>query len=156
MVRLAGLAKEDTEATGKVRKALSSGRGLEIFRQIVTEQGGDPRIVDDPNLLPSVSNRELFKADRSGYIAKLDAELIGRAAMVLGAGRNRAEDSVDHAVGAVVHARFGSRVKSGDALVELHYRAAERVPAAMELLRSAITIGDGAPTIPSLVYEVIR
>lgn len=155
MVRLGGMAKDDDEAITKVRQALSSGRGLEIFRQIVEEQGGDPRIVDEPDRLPSVPNREILKADRAGYVARLDAELIGRAAMVLGAGRNRAEDSVDHAVGAIIHARFGGRVKSGDPLVELHYRDAEKVPAALELLRAGIAIADSAPTVPSLVYEVI-
>src|SRR5581483_4670989 len=110
MVRLAGLAPHDAEAERMVRKALRSGAGLEKFRQIIERQGGDPRVIDDPSTLPESGAAAFVGADRTGFVAAVDADLIGRAAMRLGAGRERAEDGVDHAVGIVLLVQRGSPV----------------------------------------------
>jgi pyrimidine-nucleoside phosphorylase len=155
MVRLGGLAADDAAATEQVRAALTSGRGLEKFRQMVERQGGDPRVVDDPARLPAAPHREMVTADRSGFLVTLDAEAVGRAAMALGAGRNKVEDAVDPAVGAVVKATVGRRIKAGDPLVELHYRDAASLPAARALLKSGVVIGDEEPTVRSLILEVV-
>ena len=88
-------------------------------------------------------------------IAHLDAELIGRATMVLGAGRNRVEESVDPAVGAVVHARPGDPVRPGQPIVELHHRDDERLGAALELVSRACVIADEPPPARPLIMEVI-
>ncbi len=94
----------DDVADGKerARRALASGLGLERFRQIVEQQGGDPRIVDDDRLLPTAPACHTITAVRSGFLTSLDAELVGRASVALGAGRDRVEDSVDPAVGIMV------------------------------------------------------
>src|SRR5579883_1381990 len=83
MLQLGGTAASAEEAEAKVRAALSSGRGLEKLRDIIAQQGGDPRVIDDYARLPAAPQRAVFSADRSGYITSLDAELIGRATMVL-------------------------------------------------------------------------
>src|SRR5205807_9336014 len=113
MLRLGGLAATVDEATAKVRAALASGTGLELFRRMVERQGGDPRVVDDPARLPAAPRRGVVVAVRPGYVAALDAEGIGRAAVALGAGRDRAEDAVDPAVGVVVDAKVGDPVTAG-------------------------------------------
>jgi pyrimidine-nucleoside phosphorylase len=146
MVRLGGLAGAMAEAEGKVRAALSSGAGLEKFRQIIAQQGGDPRVLDDYQRLPSAPQREVIRADRAGYARGFEAERLGRATVLLGAGRDRAEDGVDPAVGAVVLARPGQQVKAGDALLELHYRDPDRLATARALLRDACPIEDAEPT----------
>jgi thymidine phosphorylase len=156
MVRLGGLAADDAAATERVRDALTSGRGLERFRQMVEAQGGDPRTVDDPTRLPTAPHREMVTAERSGFLATLDAEAVGRAAMVLGAGRDKVEDAVDPAVGAVVQARIGGRIRAGDPLIELHYRDAAKLPAARALLKAGVVIADEEPTVRSLVLEVVQ
>jgi pyrimidine-nucleoside phosphorylase len=156
MVRLAGLAATAEEAEDKTRDALSSGRALDLFRRMVEHQCGDPRIVDDPTRLPTAPHRVMVTAARGGYIAVLDAEAIGRAAMVLGAGRDRVEDVVDPAVGAVVRACVGDAVRPGDALVELHYRDAGKVAAARELIQAGCVIADASPPVGPLVLEVIE
>jgi pyrimidine-nucleoside phosphorylase len=155
MVRLGGLAADDVEATARVRAALSSGRGLDVFRRLVEEQGGDPRVVDDPNRLPTAPHREMMTAARTGFLTTLDAEAVGRAAMALGAGRDRVEDAVDPAVGIVVHALVGGRIRVGDPLIEFHYRDAGRLPAARSLIQAGIDINDEEPTIKSLIQEVV-
>jgi thymidine phosphorylase len=155
MGELSALSPAALAAECLVFVAMISGRGLDVFRKMVERQGGDPRVVDDPAVLPAAPHRESVTADRGGYVVMLDAEAIGRAAMVLGAGRNRAEDAVDPAVGAVVCVRVGDQVREGDALVELHYRDGGKLAAARELIRSACVLADERPTAQTLVLEVI-
>ncbi len=156
MLQLGGAAASAEEAEGKVRAALASGRGLEKFREIIAQQGGDPRVIDDPTRLPAAPHRAIFAADRGGYITNLDAELVGRATMVLGAGRNRVEDAVDHAVGAIVLAKRGDAVRAGAPIVELHYRDAGQLETALQLIQSACTIGDAPPAAQPIILETVR
>jgi pyrimidine-nucleoside phosphorylase len=155
MLVLGGLAANDGEAEQKVRSALSSGRGLEKFREIITQQGGDPRVVDDHDRLPTAPHRHVVAADRRGYVSDLHAERIGRAGMVLGAGRERADAGVDHAVGIVIRSAVGVNVKAGDAILELHYRDASRLAPALQILQKAWTIEDSPPTLLPQVLESI-
>jgi pyrimidine-nucleoside phosphorylase len=155
MLRLGGLAATDAEAEAKARDALGSGRGLEKFRQVIARQGGDPRVVDDHGRLPAAPHRTSFKADRSGYLADLDAELVGRATMVLGAGRDRVEDAVDPAVGAVLAVKPGDRVRAGEPILELYYRDAGKLDAALDLVRHACRIADEPPAPQDLILETV-
>ena len=94
-------------------------------------------------------------ADRSGYVTGLDAELIGRASVALGAGRDRVEDVVDPAVGIMVVARIGHRVSGGDPVLMLHYRSEVRLDAALALARSAIRVADRPPPArPSILASI--
>ncbi len=156
MVWLGGDVASEEEAEVKVADALSSGRGLENFRQVIFQQGGDPRIIDDPALLPSAPHREVIRADRTGYVQGWHAERVGRATVLLGAGRDRIEDRVDPAVGAVLLARPGERVKPGDGLIELHYRDSARLSSAKHLLAGACPITDAPPAASSLILEVLE
>jgi len=156
MLRLGGGAETDQEAEVTIRAALSSGRALEKFREIIAEQGGDPRVVDDYSRLPTAPGRTAFTASCSGYLTRLDAELVGRATMVLGAGRDRVEDVIDPAVGAKLMAKTGDPVRAGDVVVELVYRDPARLDTALELLRSACQIKDEPPTHQELILETIR
>jgi pyrimidine-nucleoside phosphorylase len=155
MVHLAGAAASLEEATIGVRRTLAFGSGLEKFRDMIARQGGDPRVVDDYSLLPTAPKRHRIHANRSGYCQGFDAELVGRATVLLGAGRDRAEDGVDPAVGAIVLVQPGDAVKAGDELLELHYRDATRLAAALALVDGACPIGDVPPTLTPLVIERI-
>jgi pyrimidine-nucleoside phosphorylase len=155
MLRLGGLAANDQEAEAKIRAALTSGRGLEKLRAIIEQQGGDARVVDDYSRLPTATQQAAFTACRSGYLTRLDAELVGRATMVLGAGRDRVEDIIDPAVGAKIMAKTGEAVRAGDILVELHYRDPSRLTTALELLGSACVITDEPPSHQELILEII-
>ena len=137
MVRLGGEAATERDAEKKVREALTSGRGLEKLRQIIENQRGDPRVIDDYNRLPSAPERDTIVAEKAGYLVGLDAELIGRAAMVLGAGRDKVEDTIDPGVGMILHAKLGDRVEWGQPLIELHYRDTGRLAEAQELVLRA-------------------
>jgi pyrimidine-nucleoside phosphorylase len=156
MVRLAGLAGTVAEAETRVRAALSSGRGLDKLRAILTQQGGDPRVLDDYGRLLAAPQRTIVRADRAGYVHGFEAECVGRATVLLGAGRDRVEDPVDPAVGAMVLARRGDKVRAGDALLELHHRPDSRVEAARALLQDACPIHDQPPADEPLVLEILE
>ena len=85
MLLLGNVASGEEDASNRIRAALSSGRGLEKLREIIAQQGGDPRVVDDPARLPRAPHRLLVEAECSGYVTALNAELVGRATMLLGA-----------------------------------------------------------------------
>jgi pyrimidine-nucleoside phosphorylase len=155
MLLLAGLAVDRPDAERRVRQAITSGGALARFQSIVESQGGDPRVVDDYGRLPTATGRQLVPAPRAGCITRLDAELIGRASVALGAGRNRVDDAVDPAVGITVVAGIGHRVARGDAVLTLHYRTEDRLAAALPLARSAIHVGDEPPRSRPLILASI-
>ena len=153
MVRLSGIAATDAEAEAKVRTALSSGKGLEVFRAMVEQQGGDPRIVDDYSLLPSTPRSHEVLADRDGFVADLNAEALGTASMILGGGRMKASDSVDPAVGIVVRAKPGEEIRAGNSVLTIHYRDDSRLLEVLDRLKTAYTLTGVCPIVPPLVLE---
>jgi len=156
MVVLAGQESSEAAATHRVAEALSSGRALETFAKMIERQGGDPRVVDDYSLLPSAPDREVCRAPKDGYVTTLKAEAIGRASNVLGAGRNKVGESVDHGVGIIASARLGERVSAGHPLLELHHRGGRGVEAAMALCREAVAIGDAPPPRRPTILDSVR
>jgi pyrimidine-nucleoside phosphorylase/thymidine phosphorylase len=113
-------------------------------------------VVDDYTRLPSTSDCEPVAASQSGFVAGLEAERLGRAAVALGAGRAAVEDRVDPAVGIDVLVPPGERVKAGDPVLMVHHRAGRGLPEAMPLLAAAIQIADQPPPRTSIVVEEVR
>src|SRR4029450_4774757 len=99
-----------------------SGAGVEKLRQIIENQGGDPRVVDDYSRMPSTSDHVTITATRDGFVGGLQAEMVGRAAVALGAGRGKLDDVIDHGVGISVLLSPGSSVRSGDAVFDVRHR----------------------------------
>lgn len=155
MVRAAGLAKDDAEAERKVGGALDSGAGLEVLRRCIEQQGGDPRVIDDYSRLPTAPRTMDVVAPRPGFVTEMVAGAVGVASMVLGGGRERAEDGIDHSVGVVCRARMGEAVRGGQTVYEVHYRSTTRLLAALPLLEESFTIGDSPPADSPLVLEEI-
>jgi pyrimidine-nucleoside phosphorylase len=156
MVVLAGRAADAQEGERRVRDALASGAALAKFEAVVAHQGGDASIVSDPSRLPQAAHTQTVKAVRDGYLTWLDAELVGRSSMLLGAGRDRVEAVIDPATGIVVDKKPGARVTTGEPIMTLHYNDARRVDGASRLAESAIHIGDeppaGVPLVRAWVY----
>jgi len=156
MLVVAGVAADEGEASARIRRAIASGAGVAKLAEIIENQGGDPRVVEDYSRLPSAPDRVRIDAPAAGYVAALDAEPIGRAAVALGAGRNRLEDAVDHGVGIVVLAPPGTAVGAGEAVLEVSHRGGRGLEAALALLRPAIRIEDRAPAVAPLVRDRIE
>ncbi len=156
MLVVGAVASSVADGEARARRALESGAGLEKLREMIVFQGGDPRVVDDTTALPVGPLREPVTAPRTGVVAAIDAEAIGRATVLLGAGRDTAWMPVDHAVGARLLRKAGDPVAAGEPLIELYYRTEERLSQARRLATEAFVIGDEAPATPALVLEVIR
>ena len=156
MLVLGGVAADDADGERRARGALASGAGLDRFRRIIENQGGDPRVVDDYQRLPSAPERHVVRAPRSGYLTTLDARLVGEASVALGAGRDRVEDHVDPAVGIVLAARPGDQLREGDSVLELHYRDRARLDRALMFAERAIGVGDTRPAPRPLILEEVH
>jgi pyrimidine-nucleoside phosphorylase len=155
MLIVAGLESREAAAVARVRAALSSGAGLEKFRQIIECQGGDPLVVDDYNRLPSAPDRQPIAASRDGYVAILQAELVGRAAVALGAGRGRIDDVIDPAVGIEIVAPVGSPIRAGEPVLLIHHRGGRGLDEAVPLLTRAVGVDDRPPSVRPLIVDRI-
>jgi thymidine phosphorylase len=156
MLVLGRVAKDRDEGLRQAHGAINSGAGLERLRRIIEQQHGDPKIVDDYSRLPSASARHVVVAPRDGFLNRLDAELVGRASVMLGAGRDRVEDAVDLGVGIVVLAKPGDELRGGDPVLELHYNDRGRLAEANALVTEAIDIGETCPEPRSLIVDEVR
>jgi len=151
MVRLAEKAATDDAAASLVRQALASGAGLAKLREMIAGQGGDASVVDDPSRLPVAGHARMLKAPRSGFVSSLDALLVGRAAVALGAGRDKKGDAVDLSAGILLLKKPGEPVTAGDEVMELRYNDPSRLDAAVALAMQALVVGDLAPAPQPLV-----
>jgi pyrimidine-nucleoside phosphorylase len=155
MLLLGGVAHDAAVARASLERALTDGTALRRFAEIVDAQGGDPSCIEDPGRLPQPRARREVRADRSGFVAALDAELVGLAAVELGAGRARKEDRVDAAAGLLLRAPVGAVVRAGDVVAELHASDPARLEAGEKRLRAALSIADAIPAAAPLVVERI-
>ncbi len=156
MLTLGGLERSDRAARKRLQQVLDSGAALEKFREIVSAQGGDVRVVADPTRLPKAARTIDITASRSGYVADVDAMAIARTARRLGAARERVEDRIDPAVGLSGIVPAGTRVARGDSLCRLHVNDERHLAEASELARAAFIIKRTKPRLGPLVREEIR
>ncbi len=147
MVVMGGRADSLGEARAVCRQTITDGRALERFRRLVEEQGGDPRAVDDPSLLPAPRRRVVLKAPESGFVRFLAARPIGHATMLLGAGRARMDSSVDHAVGVILHKKVGDSVEFDEPLCTVLVNDESRLQDAASLILDAFNIA-AEPSAP--------
>lgn len=153
---IAGAACEAAdEARARIQRALADESGLNLFRESIRLQGGDPRAVDDYALMPAAARAETFTATRAGFVTNLDAEAVGVASMMLGAGRVRAEDMIDPAVGILLNKKIGDHTHEGEPLAEIHYNGDGGLREARRLLVEAFRIDDHAPARLPLVKAVV-
>jgi pyrimidine-nucleoside phosphorylase len=155
MVHLAGAAASLDAARTRVRAALASGAGLERLRRVIELQGGNPRVCDDPSLLPQARETVVVRSDRDGRLVRLAARAIGHAGMLLGAGRETLDSPIDPAVGFVFHKKVGDPVAVGEAIATVHVGKASRAEAALARLRDAIAVGPEAPARGPLILDIL-
>lgn len=141
MLALGGKAADPEEGKRLAAEAIASGAAWEKFRAMVEAQGGDLSVVDDPDRLPRARLIEPVPAPASGYLQKVNAAEVGLAVVDLGGGREKKEDTIDHAVGVVTHHKVGDRVEKGEPLFTIHANDERRLAMARERLLAAHTIG---------------
>ncbi|WP_459994554.1 thymidine phosphorylase [Marinitoga arctica] len=157
MLDLSGLY--DYEKAKKVlRENIENGKALEVMRNWIKAQGGDERVVDKPEeILPISKNIVEFRAEKNGYISHIDAEKVGIASMVLGAGRKKKEDKIDFSVGIKIFKKLGAKVNKGDVIAHLYISDVSNTEEALKLLNESYEIKDNPPSQEKmkLIYEKI-
>jgi len=148
-----------TVAMGKklAAEVIASGKAFDRFRQMVELQGGDVSTIDDPTRLPATEHRVDVSSPQNGYVTAIACEQVGTACVILGGGRERKEDSVDPAVGIVVHKKIGDRVSAGEALCTIHCHSDTLAARARTLLLESYTIAAQPPSHRTpLIHRVIH
>jgi len=156
MLILGGVAKDMSDAKRQCRMALTNGRAMEKFMQIAHAQGADVSFLEHPEKYPQAQEIHKLKSEQNGIVSHMDTYEIGMASVNLGAGRLRAEDSVDPRAGVVLHKKIGDTVAGGDILLTIHTNKPERVKPVLQQLRRAIKITDAAPIIPPLILKELN
>jgi pyrimidine-nucleoside phosphorylase/thymidine phosphorylase len=156
MFFLGDVSKTITHGKQLSAQIIASGQAFERFRQMVELQGGDIGAIDDPTRLPGTDHRVDVPSPRAGYVTAIACELVGTACVILGGGRERKEDSVDPAVGIVVHKKIGDKVSASEPLCTIHCHSDQQAARARTLLQESYQIADAAPAHkPSLVHRAI-
>ncbi len=155
MLVLGGVAPDARAARETLVGLLQSGAALAKFAQFVAAQGGDSSVVGRPDILPHARLTAAVPSPAAGYVAAINAEQVGVAAMILGAGRKTKDEPVDAAAGLVVEKKIGDMVSEGEALATLHTNSSASIDEASRLVASAYVIAREAPQAPSLIKEII-
>jgi pyrimidine-nucleoside phosphorylase len=156
MLMAADTSRTYEQAREQVQQLLDSGAAIEKFKQVIQAQGGAPEIVDAFEKLPTSSAEHTIASPRGGFIARIQAEDMGTAAMMLGAGREKVDSPIDHGVGIVLERKVGDRVEAGETLCTLYYNDATHLEEAKEMVEDAFRIGATAPEPRPLIYEIIQ
>ncbi len=155
MLLVGGRAEDNAEAVQQLEPLLRSGQALTKFREWIAAQGGDTSHVDDPSRLPRARLVSELPSPRSGYVAGLDAREVGLTSMLLGGGRAKKSDQIDHSVGIVLQAKIGDWVGAGDPLLTIHANDEAKLSGARQHLLGAFEWSDEPVTPPPLLREII-
>ncbi|HCT65249.1 MAG TPA: thymidine phosphorylase [Lachnospiraceae bacterium] len=134
---------------------IKNGKGLEKFRQLIVQQNGDPNVCDNYLLFPQCSHSLTLKAEKSGFVEKMNTALIGRASVETGAGRKEKTDTIDYGAGIIMKVRVGDHVCEGDPTAIIFSSSDEKCQTALSYLKQAIYISNKKPQIPPLILDVI-
>jgi pyrimidine-nucleoside phosphorylase len=155
MLVLVGAAPDLAAARRRLEASVASGAALAKFRELIAAQGGDARVVDEPDRLPRAGYLKPVFSSRDGYVADVDAMGVALAALHLGAGRAKAEDPVDHAVGIDGLAKRGARVRAGEPLAMIHANSERAARAAEAMIAYAIRVEAEPPAATELIDETV-
>ncbi len=155
MIHLGKKAASLDEARRVAEQRLVDGTGYQKFKQVVAAQGGNPQALDKFELLPNATGMREITSPRGGYVSVIDAEDIGLASSMIGAGRDKKDDVIDPAVGIILEVKVGEKVDAGSVLCRIYYTREERVDEAAEMVEDAFRISAQKPDERELILEVV-
>ncbi len=153
MLTIGGRARDLDEGRRMAERAIADGSAFEKFRVLVQAQGGDVSFVDQPEKLPRAQLVEIVKSPRSGWLMEVGARPIGEASVALGAGRATKSDTIDHAVGFIIHHKVGDGVKAGEPLFAIHANDAAKAAEARERVLAAHQFSETKVASLPLFYD---
>ena len=155
MIHLGKKAATLEEARRIAEQKLVDGSGYQKFKQAVAAQGGNPQALDKFELLPNATGMREITSPRGGYVSLIDAEDIGQASNMIGAGREKKEDVIDPAVGIILEVKVGEKVDAGSVLCRIYYTREDHVEEAAEMVEDAFRISAQKPDERELILEVV-
>jgi pyrimidine-nucleoside phosphorylase/thymidine phosphorylase len=155
MIFLAKITPTLDDARQVAENKLVDGSGYRKFKQVIQAQGGNPQALDKFELLPNATGMREISSPRAGYVSIINAEDIGRASTMMGAGRDQKDDRIDPAVGVILEVKVGEKIDSGSVLCRLYYTSEEHVEEAAEMVEGAFRISGQRPEERSLILEVV-
>src|SRR6202142_2133449 len=155
MIFLGKIVPTLDEARDLAQRKLLDGSGYRKFKEVIQAQGGNPQVLDRFELLPNATGVREIASPRAGYVSLIDAELIGLASGIIGAGRDTKEDTIDPAVGVILEVKVGQKVDAGAVLCRLYYTSEEHVEEAAQLVEDAFRISGTPPEERALILEVV-
>ncbi|MBO5655073.1 MAG: thymidine phosphorylase, partial [Clostridia bacterium] len=155
MIYLAGKGTME-ECEAMVKKSIEDGSALETLAKMVKAQHGDNSVIYNPDLFPKAKYSREVKADKSGYIVRVDTEGYGIASLLLGAGRNTKEESIDFSAGITLVKKTGDKVEEGDVIAVLYTNDENRFPSAVDRFMKSTEIGAEKPEERPLVFERVE
>ncbi len=156
MLVLGQKAKNLTNGRKLAETALETGEAWEMFRTLVSTQGGDVSFIDHPEKLPKSKFVESIRANKDGYLKTINARIIGETSVDLGAGRAKKEDAIDHAVGIIVHKKVGDNVRKDEKIFTIHANDRKKLKNAAERLQTAIEVSSTIVKPLPLFFDVIK
>ncbi len=155
MIWLGKVTTTIEEAREVAQARLLDGSGYKKFKDVIKAQSGDPQVLDRFELLPNATGAAEILCPRPGYISAIDAELIGKASSLIGAGRDTKEDTIDHAVGVILEAKIGTKMESGGVLCRIYHTSEEHLEEAGQMVEDAFKISSNPPDERQLILEVV-
>lgn len=155
MLLLAGRVQTEAEGKALLQQQIDNGAGIAKFRELLIQQGGNPAIIEQPDLLPLSPCSLEVKAEKSGYLTHMDTAKIGRASQETGAGRAFKEQPLDFGAGIITKKRLGDYVEAGEVLAVIYSAKDETCASAAEIFQSALTISAEKAPLPPLVLNII-
>jgi pyrimidine-nucleoside phosphorylase len=155
MIHIGGLTESLDDAREVAQARLLDGSGYAKLKQVIDAQGGNSQVLDRFDLLPNATGAMEITSPRAGYVSMIDAEEIGSASTMIGAGRDTKEASIDPAVGVILEVKVGQRVEAGSVLCRLYYTSEERLEDAAERIEDAFRISTTPPEARELILEIV-
>ncbi len=156
MIFLAQPSRSIDSARDQAKQLLADGSALAKMQEVIAAQGGNPECLFRFELLPNATGEHIISSPREGYISRINADDIGRAAALLGAGRDRMEDAIDPAVGVILQSKVGHKVTAGSRLCALYYTDETRLPEAIQLVEDAFRLSAAQPEAHELVLDLVQ
>ena len=156
MLRAAGLARTGADAARQLHETLRSGSAARKMKEIVAAQGGDARVVDEPDRMKLGRQRQTITAHSNGFVGSIDPLELGHVSIALGAGRRRADDSVDPSAGIRLHVKVGDEVQAGEPLATLYSSKKALITSSAERAIDSFTMRKSRPKRVNRIIGAIR
>lgn len=156
MLKLGGVEEDTIKGRKILEEVLENGKALDKLKELVINQGGDVKVIEDKSLFTIADISHEVRASEEGYVYELDAEKVGISSLLAGAGRETKDDDIDYGAGIVLKKKMGDYVRKGDIIATIYTSDKNRIYESEKVLLSAYTIKEEKPRVEDIIYKIIE